>query len=59
MIKHKGYNYVFEATFESIDDISNYYDHPGHTDFANEVATVVEDYIVVNYKPMVFTIPGL
>lgn len=51
-IKHKGYTYVFEAAFDSMDGIESYYEHPGHLAFANQVSTVVEDYIVVNYKPI-------
>lgn len=51
-IKHKGYTYIFEATFDSMDDIESYYEHPSHLAFANQFFTVVEDYMVVNYKPI-------
>ncbi|XP_020274360.1 stress-response A/B barrel domain-containing protein HS1-like [Asparagus officinalis] len=55
LLKHKGYTHVFEATFDSMDDISSYYEHPGHLAFANQVSSVVDDYIVVNYKPISIT----
>ncbi|KAJ6823435.1 stress-response A/B barrel domain-containing protein HS1-like [Iris pallida] len=49
--KTQGFTHIVEVTFDSHEDIAIYYDHPAHIKFAWELFPVVEDYLVINYKP--------
>ncbi|KAM7280689.1 hypothetical protein ACFE04_007823 [Oxalis oulophora] len=48
---HQGFTHLFESTFESIDGVKHYVDHPAHVDFANLFLASLDKVIIFDYKP--------
>ncbi|WCJ23252.1 Stress-response A/B barrel domain-containing protein HS1 [Euphorbia peplus] len=48
---NEGYTHVFDATFESIEGIAEYVDHPAHIEFGNLMAPALQKVLVVDFKP--------
>ncbi|KAF5187622.1 Stress-response A/B barrel domain-containing protein HS1 [Thalictrum thalictroides] len=50
---HQGFTHVFESTFESLEGVAEYIDHPAHVEFATEFLTALDKVIVIDYKPTI------
>lgn len=48
---HQGFTHVFESTFDSVEGIAEYIDHPAHVEYANILLTQLEKVLVIDYKP--------
>lgn len=49
--KHQGFTHVFESTYEKVEHIDIYYDHPAHVKFAGDISPTFEKFVVFDYKP--------
>ncbi|XP_077240458.1 heat stable protein 1 [Tasmannia lanceolata] len=47
---HQGFTHVFESTFESIEDVREYHQHPAHAEFANQILPALDKFMVIDYK---------
>ena len=48
---HQGFTHVFESTFESTEGVKEYIEHPAHVQFANEVLPLMDNVLIIDYKP--------
>ncbi|KAK3441960.1 hypothetical protein EUGRSUZ_B02219 [Eucalyptus grandis] len=50
----QGFTHVFEVTFESVEGLAEYADHPIHTEFSKQTRPHLDKVIVITYEPTVF-----
>ncbi|KAH0671376.1 hypothetical protein KY290_026944 [Solanum tuberosum] len=48
---HQGFTHVFESTFDSLEGVAEYIDHPVHVEFANTMLPQLEKVLIIDYKP--------
>ncbi|XP_055811183.1 stress-response A/B barrel domain-containing protein HS1 [Solanum dulcamara] len=48
---HQGFTHVFESTFDSLEGVAEYVDHPAHVEYANILLPLLEKVLVIDYKP--------
>jgi hypothetical protein len=52
----QGFTHIFALTFESTEGRDAYLAHPAHVEFAAKFLTVLDNVIIIDYKPSVVTI---
>ncbi|XP_030507369.2 stress-response A/B barrel domain-containing protein HS1-like [Cannabis sativa] len=48
-----GYTHIFESTFESMEGVAEYADHPAHLHLRNLYFHTLDKFLVFDYKPTI------
>ncbi|XP_057771286.1 stress-response A/B barrel domain-containing protein HS1-like [Salvia miltiorrhiza] len=49
---NQGFTHVFEATFESAEDVAAYVSNPNHANYASLLMPLVEKFVVLDFEPV-------
>ncbi|KAK7352865.1 hypothetical protein VNO80_18295 [Phaseolus coccineus] len=50
---HEGYTHIFESSFDNIEGVKEYEDHPDHAVFEKLLLSCTEKLLVITYQPTI------
>jgi len=50
---HKGYTHFFESSFDNMEGVQEYEDHPDHAVFEQLLLSCAEKLLVIAYEPTI------
>jgi len=53
LLLHEGYTHIFESTFDNIEGVQEYEDHPDHAVFEKLLLSCTEKLLVITYQPTI------